>query len=410
MIRNLTQEQKEEFNSIFDDMGKSLDISQSQYETITKSYQAVGEWLSEGELINVLKPEIRPQGSFMLGTAIKPINENDDIDIDLVCELQNKPVSWTQYDLKQAIGKRIKENTLYSQMLEKQNGGRRCWTLLYRQNAKAKERYHLDILPSIVSSNYHLVLEKAFSENNLSDYESLAIRITDNKSADYYSSSNINTWLKSNPFGYAQWFFQRAMLHQTRLFSIQESIQPVPKYQESKYALQRIVQILKRHRDIMFNGNEHKPISIIITTLAAKAYNGESNIVEGLYNVVHSMKNHIVYKNGEYFVENPVNPKENFADKWKEEPKKKENFFNWITKVQSDVDSIVSSKGMFSIQNSLEKPFGKNLITETFSTRAKRMKELRDNNKLKMSSVGVLGSSTGQEVKPHTFYGNDTKE
>lgn len=409
MIRNLTKEQKEEFNSIFDDMGKSLDISQSQYETITKNYQAVGKWLSEGALINALKPEIRPQGSFMLGTAIKPINENDDIDIDLVCELQNKPLSWTQYDLKQAIGNRIKENTQYSQMLEKQNGGRRCWTLLYRQNAEAKEQYHLDILPCIVSSNYHIILEKSFS-NNVANYEPMAIRITDNKSGDYHTSTNVDTWLKSNPFGYAQWFFQKAIHNQTKLFSIQDSIQPVPQFQNSKYPLQRIVQILKRHRDIMFNGDENKPISIIITTLAAKAYKGESNILEGLYNVVHSMKNHIENRNGTCWVANPVNAIENFADKWEDEPKKKANFLNWILKVQADIDSILSSNDMFSIQNNLEKPFGKELITETFSTRAKRMKELRDNNKLKMSSVGILGGSIGQTVKPHTFYGNDAKE
>lgn len=42
--------------------------------------------------------------------------------------------------------------------------------------------------------------------------------------------------------------------------------------------LQRIVQILKRHRDIMFNGDEDKPISIIITTLASRAYRGETNL------------------------------------------------------------------------------------------------------------------------------------
>lgn len=410
MIKNLTQEQKEEFSSIFDDMGKSLDISQSQYESITKSYQAVGKWLSEGTLIKALKPEIRPQGSFMLGTAIKPINENDDIDIDLVCELQNKPLSWTQYDLKQAIGNRIKENTQYSQMLEKQNGGRRCWTLLYRQNAEAKEQYHLDILPSIVSSNYHYILENAFS-NNMTDYEAMAIRITDNESDDYQTSTNINTWLKSNPLGYAQWFHQKARLIHTKFFSIQESIKPVPQYQESKYALQRIVQILKRHRDIMFNGDEHKPISIIITTLAAKAYNGEANIIEGLDNVVHSMKNFIEIRDGVYWVTNPVNSEENFADKWKESPEKQKNFFMWLNKVQTDIDSIIGSNNLYSIQNSLEASFGKELITETFSTRAKRMKDLRDSGNLKMSSAGIIGSNIiGQTVKPHTFFGNNAKK
>ena len=38
------------------------------------------------------------------------------------------------------------------------------------------------------------------------------------------------------------------------------------------------------------------------------------------------------------------------------------------------------------------------------------MKELRDKGFLKMSSVGVLGSVTGQTVKPHTFFGNDAKK
>lgn len=51
-----------------------------------------------------------------------------------------------------------------------------------------------------------------------------------------------------------------------------ESVRAVPKYQSNKTPLQRAVQILKRHRDIMFAGDEDKPVSIIITTLAAKAY------------------------------------------------------------------------------------------------------------------------------------------
>ena len=406
----MTIEQNTQLSELLEELAKLLDVTDTEFKEITRSYEEVGTYLAEeSSPLQKYNPSIHPQGSFLLGTVVRPIAEEDDIDIDLVCELQNKPVSWTQYDLKQAIGKRIKENALYAQMLEKQNGGRRCWTLLYRQNAEAKEQYHLDILPCIVSSNYHIILEKVFS-NNMTDYESMAIRITDNESDDYKTSTDVNTWLKSNPFGYAQWFFQKAIQNQTKLFSIHESIQPVPKFQNSKYPLQRIVQILKRHRDIMFNGDEHKPISIIITTIASKAYKGESNIIEGLYNVVHSMRNHIENRFGEYWVENPVNPEENFAEKWKKTPEKQEKFFNWLDKVQKDVDSIISSNDMFSIQNSLETQFGKELITETFSLRAKRMKELRDRNQLKMSSSGVLGSIGAQIVKPHTFYGNDAKE
>ena len=61
----------------------------------------------------------------------------------------------------------------------------------------------------------------------------------------------------------------------------------MPAYKEKKSPLQRVVQILKRHRDLMFNGDESKPISIIITTLAARAYNKETDVLDALVNVVY---------------------------------------------------------------------------------------------------------------------------
>ena len=59
--------------------------------------------------------------------------------------------------------------------------------------------------------------------------------------------------------------------------SMQEArVEDVPEYQV-KTPLQQGIQILKRHRDIMFvEDPDDKPISIIITTLAAHAYNNES--------------------------------------------------------------------------------------------------------------------------------------
>lgn len=404
-MKNLTKEQREQFNSIFNDLSKALDISESQYKVITDSYQAVGTWLAEGKQIKSLVPEIRPQGSFLLGTTIKPINPNDDIDIDLVCELRNKPYNWTQCDLKESVGNRIKENTTYSQMLEKQQGGRRCWTLLYRKNAEAREKYHLDILPCFIENARQVIIDQVSFDNAI-PLEKFAIRITDNKKADYKVSTDIATWLKSNPIGYAQWFYQRAVINQTRFLSLREAIKPVPEYQKEKYPLQRIVQILKRHRDIMFQGDEDKPISIIITTLAAKAYHGE-NIVEGLYNIVHTMDEYIENRNGIYWVSNPVNNKENFADKWEEKPIKRKNFFYWKNRLQKDIDTILSASGMYAIQDSLTQPFGRELITETFSARAQELKSLRDANKLKMMTTGVLSTTASIPVKPHTFYGTD---
>ena len=116
-----TEEQKTQFDDIFKSLGDSLDVTQSQFEAAVRSYRAVGDWLSKPESsLAPYKPEIRPQGSFMLGTMIRPVNEKDDLDVDLVCELVGKNPNWTQFDLKQKIGARIRNNETYCGMLQKE--------------------------------------------------------------------------------------------------------------------------------------------------------------------------------------------------------------------------------------------------------------------------------------------------
>ena len=303
----------------------------NQYNAAVNSYSAVGDWLAKPEsTLAPYKPIIRPQGSFMLGTMVKPINENDDLDIDLVCELTGKDPRWTQYDLKHKVGDRLAANEQYRRMLDDE--GRRCWTLIYSNSAN----YHMDILPSLVCNDYSTILEKAFSGPISQDnFNTLAIRITDNKLPNYHIDPIAENWMKSNPFGYAKWFFNEATLEIHKATMLSRSVKPIPQYQKEKLPLQRVVQILKRHRDMMFNGNEDKPISIIITTLATKAYKKESSILDALVNVVNNMGNYIetrydqnLRKNIKW-IANPVNPEENFADKWVEHPQREINFNRW---------------------------------------------------------------------------------
>ncbi|MCQ2369488.1 MAG: nucleotidyltransferase [Paludibacteraceae bacterium] len=409
----MTREQLEKLNEIFGELGKSLDITETQYNALAKSYQAVGSWLSENDSsLKTYTPEILPQGSFMLGTMIRPINDSDDLDIDLVCQLTGKYALWTQKDVKMAVGDRIQQHSMYKGMLQRPDG-RRCWTLLYGESSDDSQRkYHMDILPCIIDNNYKIILENAFS--NLSDMQSLddlAIRITDKKLYNYTTENNPKFWLKSNPFGYAKWFFNRCSLgyvKDEKLFSINESIKPLPKYSSKKYILQRIVQILKRHRDVMFNGDNDKPISIIITTLAAYAYNGEYNLVDGLSNVVNKMEKFIRVTNGNYVISNPVNTEENFADKWVGNPKKRDNFYKWLNKVKEDVNLMcnLSNISMDVLTEFFTQMFGENIAKELFNNYALKYKDQRDSNFLSVSSIGILGKE-GIKMKPHNFYGKE---
>jgi hypothetical protein len=412
----LNKEQREQFHEILELLGESLDISQTEYDEAVESYKAVGTQLAkEDSKLKVYNPQIAPQGSFLLGTMIKAINDCDDLDIDLVCELLGKNPNWTQEDLKVIVGEQLIENEIYKKIIERPDG-RRCWTLKYRQNSE-NEKYHMDILPSVIDGDYRrdfrsLFSEKVFDKNRV---QKLAFRITDRERDDYKTETNTAEWLKSNPFGYAKWFFDRAEQGQVeKRFSLKASIQEVPNFQKNKYPLQRIVQILKRHRDIMYSeeeDKEDKPISIIITTLASRAYTGSQNVLEALENVISYMKSYIEIRiNDEgkaiYWVENPVNSEENFADKWEEYPQRQTNFYNWLEQVQKDIIKITEQQGLTAIGNELKTVFGDNVGNQTINRYSEGMREKRENNNLRMAAgTAILGNTGKIEVPQHEFYG-----
>ena len=404
----LTAEQKKQFSDILEELGRSLDITETQYDNAVKSYQYVGEWLSEGDSpLLPHRPEILPQGSFLLQTMIRPIAEDDELDIDIVCKLEKTQKDLTQYDLKHMVGDRLKANRTLLKLLELPDG-RRCWTLQYAESSK----FHLDVLPSVVVANYNAILEKALAAKELAETTRLGVRITDKTSPIYRTSTNLREWMKSNPFGYAIWFQNRCRtsVHEVRMMS--EAIQPVPKFQKNKTPLQRVVQILKRHRDMWANGDEHKPISIIITTLAAKAYKKETEILDALVNVANSMEDYIEERympelgKSIKWIANPVNEEENFADKWIEVAQKQINFYNWIKQVKADIKSMTEKRSLQLIQESLEKPFGQSTITKAFSNYGENYLKARESGALKMAAgTGMLGSTGRTSVSQHTNFG-----
>lgn len=411
----MTKDYKKEITEILETLGQQLDISESQYNAAVKSYEAVGDWLSkEDSSLYPYNPRIIPQGSFMLGTIIRPINDEDDIDIDLVCKLDGKPSYWTQKHLKDAVGNRLKEHSKYKTMLDDEDGGRRCWTLEYSEDAN----YHLDVLPSISNKNFTKLLNESF--NNVQDInaEKLAIRITDNEEINYAIETDIYWWMKSNPFGYAKWFYQKAIHSTTRMMNLSASVDPVKPYSKEKMPLQRVIQLLKRHRDIMFTSDEldseNRPISIIITTLAARAYDKSDNLIDAYSNIVNTMRNFIETKlntkTGRYerWVSNPINKEENFADKWVDTPQKEEYFYLWLDKLEVDLRKLKTSEGigLHRLNATLSNQYGNKAVNSAFTTYGDNNKRLRELGKRKMASrTGFLGT-VGTTVPNHNFEGN----
>ncbi len=402
----MTPQTDREFNKILESIAKTLDISPTQHKLAVERYQAVGNWLNaDNSTLKIFQPQIIPQGSFRLGTVIKPLTEDEEYDVDLTCKLLISKSLITQKQLKKLVGDRLKENDDYRRMLAPEK--RRCWRLQYAEVF----RFHLDIVPSIPDFQTEIVLlelrgvPKVIANN--------ALCITDNETWDYATD-----FPKSNPEGYALWFqeqmkveFQRKRMLLAE--SLNMSVDEVPEF-DVKTPLQRVVQLLKRHRDIRYGKDLDKPISIIITTLSALAYENESDVLVALQNVLNRMDDYIERDiSGNYLIKNPVNPLENFADKWNENPRKATLFFEWLEEARSDFKMLALKKGegLLEVSKPLKRYFGEGIVTMAFNDVAAQTLKEREENKLFMAAgTGILSTQNAPKSIPipqHRNYGSD---
>ena len=359
---------KQQLGQFLSYLAESLDISETRYKEAEERYKAVGLWLGkEGSPLAIYNPQIYPQGSFRLGTVIKPYDDREEYDVDLVCELGGLTKVVTQQQLKKMVGDRLREHGDYAKMLGKEEG-RRCWTLNYANAAQ----FHMDILPAITEDEEFKQAETAGGYA-----KEKAISITDITSSSYNMLSN--DWPRSNPGGFAEWFRERMKVRFDELRkSLAESvraasIEDIPEYRV-KTPLQIAIQILKRHRDMMFlKDSDNKPISIIITTLAAKAYKNEADIVDCILNLLEEMPKFIENRGGMPWVSNPVNPLENFADKWHEHPQREVKFKAWLRQVSEDLHSALQQGNLGKLQDVFKARFGVRAVNEALAKSEKML-------------------------------------
>lgn len=339
----------------------TLRISDSQFEEARLRYESAGKWLRESSALKDKNPDIYTQGSFLLGTVVRPSTEEDRYDIDLVCRLNYLKNEISQKDLKEKVGKELTEYALAKKMKNKPKNKRRCWTLEYEDDV----HFHMDFLPSIPDQD--LRYKKYLLESGV--IESLAqtsICITDDTLANYGYIDD--AWLRTNPKGYAEWFKSRmrvifekgaVSLLEKRLYA---SVEAIPVYRV-RTPLQKTIQLLKRHRDIMFeNDPKKKPISMIITTLSAYSYQNEPRLVDALKRVVDDMDKYIEKDGSKTIIRNPVMPDENFADKWSDDPVLEKNFYDWLKRIRKDLQELMTKTTAKDMIEYLGIPFGSKVM------------------------------------------------
>lgn len=363
------------YSAFLEQVATEIDITPGKYQDAVDRYQAVGEWLHDGRYSGCGdKPSICVQGSFRLGTVVRPIRNGIEAsyDIDLVCELPLRKGATTPQSVKTTVGDRIREHGTYKKMLEPE--GRRCWTLEYAEDDGVG--FHMDVLPAVPEPLGLL---------------DTAIAITHRAGAVY-------SWSASNPRGYGNWFdqknavaFLRESLEQKRAIqrrapNIYASIDEVPD-QLIRTPLQRSIQLMKRHRDLRFNHHDridYAPISIIPTTLAATLYANEADIYSALFGIVQKLQAHAALvegksiersladiglirrlPNGKWYIGNPANPEENFADRWHEDNHARARaFFAWVDSLQKDLLTIVNETKPRVIKEELGRALGMGVVAK----------------------------------------------
>lgn len=369
-----------------------LEIPEHRYDQAERSFKSLGEWLHREESsVRRYDPHVYCQGSFRLGTVIRPLTEEEEYDVDSICEfrlLTKRDLS--QYALKQMLGAEVKSYHDARKITKPVREGNRCWVLNYAEGAQ----FHMDIVPALPNAAEHKRVLAAIMHDNR--WSETAISITDRRLPNYMQRTEL--WPRSNPKGYSNWFAsrqagvlerrKRAKAEALRRMGVQASVEDIPDF-KVKTPLQAAIMILKRHRDNMFvRERDVRPISVILTTLSAHAYEGQETISSALFAILQRMDQFIQHDGQKYIIANPTDPFENFADKWQAEPEKADAFFRWLRTARADFNAAAQASTFQEMAHALTPRMGYQLSTKA----ADRL--TGSNRLLRAASAATAGAAT----------------
>ena len=319
-------------------LDNKINITEDMEKRARNIYEELSTFLSDK--LDGYAPEIFPQGSFKLGTIIRPTTGKDEYDLDFVCLLNLSKENINQNELYNLLGDTLRQKYTEPKLEPK----KRCWRINF-------DKFHVDILPAI--PDFDSIINKS---------QPLLIPDKDKKS-----------WQSTNPLGYAEWFNEKRLLGIDKK-TFENSIHPIPA-QNNDFVLQKIVKLMKYHRNYVFEKDiENRPISMIVTTLAAMNYDGTQDLSEALLRTCRGIKAMAPTILRNNFIPNPVDEKENFADAWSKHPKRKENFEIWVDKL-NDLENRFSSALVQENEDNISKillehfGYASKLATKSLETR-----------------------------------------
>ena len=143
---------------------------------------------------------------------------------------------------------------------------------------------------------------------------------------------------------------------------ITEALSPLKPY-EPTTVLQKTIMLSKQHRNLHCPDENIRPISIILTTLGAESFQGSAELTNSLDDISKGFLNVLKDSQGIYSIKNPVDPKENFADKWKTDPGKMMEYFRWAKLFRNQVCCLLQAESSQEQIDQLKKMFGEAIVS-----------------------------------------------
>ena len=372
-----------QIDDLLDKIAEGIQLDPTRKQRMESAYNAVNDWLNSDEIFFKKYPfEVYPQGSVRIGTTIKPL-DRDEFDLDTVVHINGDVKKFTPQEIYSQLKRRISENSRYKEMVELKN---RCLRLNYSGD------FHMDILPGV--------------QQYIHDDQKLVI-----------PDRKLGTWATTNPKGYGGWFLDKANSVIQSLLEKAYALEELPDDDfQSKKPLQRGVQLIKRYRDEFFNGNdEYATSSIVLTTIAGHFYNSEDSIFYTIDNIINKILIESRKTNGRIKVVNPVNPEEDFTDKWDSDPMYHQEFIRFVKHLHQAWQELkTGGKGRIHEDRLIKGLFGEDAYGKGVRIQNELIEKLRSTNKLQVDrKSGILTSGLAigaSSVKANTFYGSGVKD
>ena len=374
----ITTDEQTQLEDTLAKMAEAAELDQTRWNRLKTAYEAISNWLSaDPDFFGEVGLEIYPQGSVAIGTTTKPFGKTE-FDLDVIIHIKLLSSNYAPETIFNEVVRRLNENETYKKMSEPKS---RCVRLNYQGD------FHLDVVPGCMVLIYNHEL----------------IDIPDKKN---------NVWLRSCPKGYQKWFLDIANKIETTML---EKAFSANKIEIEEYAkkkpLQRAVQLIKMRRNIYFNENpKNAPTSIILTTLAAHFYDGQSSISEAFEHIVSKIKDHVEvhYPYTPFELPNPANPDENLADVWQEKPELYNYFISFIKDLLLEWQMLKESHGIEEEAELMKGMFGEDPYIKAMEEKALTMNQKRGNGLSILPTGVIVGHEVEKSipVKPNTFYGD----